>query len=51
MTKVDDTITRTEESAAVAEKMGLDEDAEFFRGAAKLWREVRDDFRRIGVEV
>ena len=51
MTKVDDTITRTEESAAVAEKMGLEEDAESFRGAAKPWREVRDDLRRAGEEV
>ena len=40
---INDTIAKTERTAAKAEMLGMRDFAEFLHGAAQAWRDLRDD--------
>lgn len=48
MTSTDTLATRLERTAAKAEKVGLDDIAGTCREAARTYRELRDDLKKIG---
>ena len=51
MVKTDTLIERSEHTADLAERVGMDDIAAAFRDDARLFRELKDDFRRIGEDV
>ena len=50
MTSTDTLATRMERTAAKADKVGLDDIADTCREAARTYRELIDDFKKIGEE-